>query len=69
MSLILRRLRSSCLEGRTLLTSRVFNFFTRSEAGAHVPGGFRLPLPRLLLLLLEVADAVGGTLVLTVHGA
>jgi len=31
--LILRKLRSGCLEGRTAPIQRIFNSFTRSKAG------------------------------------
>jgi hypothetical protein len=39
ISLILRKSRSDCLEGRTALIQPVFNFFTRSLAG--VTGKYR----------------------------
>ncbi len=34
-SLILRKLRSSCLEGRTVLIQPIVNFLTPSKAGIH----------------------------------
>jgi len=42
--LILRKLRSSCLEGRTVLIQPIVNFLTRSKAGNRLgkvtSGGF-----------------------------
>jgi hypothetical protein len=43
--LILRKLRSSCLEGRTALIQPIVNFLTASKAGIHSfqrVAGFRL---------------------------
>ncbi len=34
-SLILKKLRSSCLEGRTALIQPIVNFLTPSKAGTH----------------------------------
>jgi hypothetical protein len=39
--LILRKLRSSCLEGRTALIQPIVNFLTRSKAGIDFRGGHR----------------------------
>jgi hypothetical protein len=41
-NLILRKLRSSCLEGRTALIQPIVNFLMASKAGAHLGHGSRL---------------------------
>ena len=41
--LILRKLRSSCLEGRNALIQQIVNFLTPSKAGIQPFNGFWIP--------------------------